>query len=123
MKRFKTISLAAVVAAALMGCATGGAGNRPLVDERTLNARIVHGVTTRADILAAFGTASVVNFNSGYEVWFYKDTAGAPRFLRYVPLVGLGAGAIPDRKRELVILFGPDGVARKSRLLVQNAGR
>lgn len=123
MKRFKTISLAAVVAAALMGCATGGAGNRPLVDERTLNARIVHGVTTRADILAAFGTASVVNFNSGYEVWIYKDTTGAPRFLRYVSLVGLGAGAIPDRKRELVILFGPDGVARKSRLLVQNAGR
>ena len=121
MTTFKTVSLAAVMAAALTGCAMSGAENRPLIDERTLNARIVHGATTRADIFAAFGTASIVNFDSGYEVWIYKDTTGAPRLLRYVPVVGLGAGLIPDRKRELVILFGPDGVVRKSRLLVQNA--
>lgn len=121
MKIFKILGLAALLVAALTGCATNAPANRPLIDERTLEARITQGVTTRADILATFGIATVVAFNSGYEVWIYKDATGAPRFLRYVPVVGLGAGLIADRKRELVILFGPDGVVRKSRFVVEDA--
>ena len=123
MNTFKTITLGTVLAAALGACAAPGAGSAPPIDERILASRLIPGATTRTEILAAFGSASVVKFDSGYEVWIYRDRAGAPRLLRYVPVVGLGAGLIPDRKRELVILFGPDGVVRKSRLLVLNAER
>ena len=59
------------------------------------------GKRTKADIRAALGQAVVIDFDSGYEVWVYreklKDKARPPA-------------------RELVILFGPSGALAKMRV-------
>lgn len=61
--------------------------------------RVVAGQSRKADVMAALGPASVVRFDSGYEVWAYR--AKAER--------GLSA-------EELVILFEPSGVVKKARV-------
>lgn len=64
-------------------------------------ARIVPGLSTKAEIAAAFGRATVVHFDSGYEVWVYQAKEGGR------------AGREPD---ELVVLFAPSGVVKKTRV-------
>ena len=56
---------------------------------------------TTAQMRAALGPATTVRFDSGYQVWRYQYPKAKPE----------------DGKRaEFVILFGPDGMARKARL-------
>jgi len=98
----------------LAGCA-GPAGlwfgrvdTVPLFHEKTLSVQdardaIAPGRSTQAEILAALGKATVVKFDSGYEVWVYRGNI---------------AGSRPGDKTEFVILFGPDGVLKKVRVRV-----
>ncbi len=61
---------------------------------------IVTGKSTQADVMAALGPATVVRFDSAYEVWVYRgktSKAEAP-------------GA------EFVILFAPSGIVKKTRI-------
>ena len=51
------------------------------------------GRSTKADVRAALGEGTVVNFDSGYEVWVYRQ----PR-------------------EELVLLFEPSGILSKTRV-------
>ncbi len=53
---------------------------------------------------AALGAASVIRFDSGYQVWRYRYPSLAP------------AKNGEPRYADFVILFGPDGMARKARL-------
>ena len=61
---------------------------------------ITAGKSTKADVMAALGAATVISFDSGYEVWVYRAKSREPA----------------EAKAEFVILFGPDGVVRKTRL-------
>lgn len=67
--------------------------------ERSRN-RLVVG-STKADVIAALGTAQVIPFDSGYEVWLYRI---AP------------PGKPASGKTELVVLFSPAGLVSKSRV-------
>lgn len=58
------------------------------------------GKSTRADVRAALGEATVVDFDSGHEVWVYRES---PR-----------AATAPPR--ELVLLFDPSGVLSRTRV-------
>lgn len=60
---------------------------------------------TTAQMRAALGPATTVRFDSGYQVWRYQYPTSSPE---KKPEGGKHA--------EFVILFGPDGVARKARL-------
>jgi hypothetical protein len=51
------------------------------------------GRSTKADVRAALGEAVVVDFDSGYEVWVYRE-----------------------RRAELVFLFAPSGILTKTRV-------
>lgn len=62
---------------------------------------------TTAQMRAALGPATTVRFDSGYQVWRYRYPTAKPKEKLED---GKPAGA------EFVILFGPDGVARKARL-------
>ena len=61
---------------------------------------IATGIATKADVMAALGSATVVKFDSGFEVWVYRaksaETAAA--------------------KAEFVILFAPSGIVKKTRI-------
>lgn len=62
---------------------------------------IVPGQTTRAELGATLGRATVVRFDSGWEVWVYRWP---------------GADATPRTATELVALLEPSGVVRKVRV-------
>ncbi|MBC7435293.1 MAG: hypothetical protein H7332_04400 [Bdellovibrionales bacterium] len=60
----------------------------------------VPGRATKADIAAALGPAGVVRFDSGYEIWVYRERPAQPN----------------ADSAELVILFTPAGVVQKARV-------
>jgi hypothetical protein len=59
------------------------------------------GKSTKADVLAALGEATVVDFASGYEVWVYRERAQEKE---------------PAPKAELVLLFAPSGILTRTRV-------
>ena len=61
---------------------------------------ITVGKSSKAEVMAALGTATVINFDSGYEVWVYRAKSRESA----------------EAKAEFVILFSPDGVVSKTRL-------
>jgi hypothetical protein len=64
------------------------------MDDSQASAPVIVGRSTKAEVLAALGKATVVSFDSGFEAWLYKR----------------------GDKSELLILFAPSGVATKSRI-------
>jgi hypothetical protein len=62
---------------------------------------IAVGKSTKADVRAALGAAVVVDFESGYEVWVYRER-------------------LPEKAKppatELVLLFEPAGILAKTRI-------
>lgn len=59
------------------------------------------GKSRKADVRAALGEATVIDFESGYEVWVYRER------LR---------DKAPPPAPELVLLFAPSGVLAKARV-------
>ena len=106
-----------LLAAALTGCATttGNGAVTTLTQDRAAQA-IVIGKSTRADISAAFGTASVTQFPNGYELWLYQ--VGYSKMVDSMPYVNLLVSSA-DNKRELSILFDKTGVVKKYQLMDQ----
>lgn len=94
------------------GCAGSGGysaieSDGPILRDKTMSVEraqssLVIGQTTKADTLAALGPATVITFDSGYEVWAYRT---APT-----------RSSSRDANAELVILFAPAGVVHKSRI-------
>jgi hypothetical protein len=62
---------------------------------------IVIGKSSKAEVMAAFGPATKIPFDSGFEVWVYRWP---------------GAQKTNRAATELVILFEPSGVVKKSRV-------
>ena len=59
------------------------------------------GKSTKADVRAALGEATVVDFASGYEVWVYRERAQEKELAP---------------KAELVLLFTPSGILTRTRV-------
>lgn len=76
----------------LWGCAS----QEPAPVARDL-AALAAGKTTKGEFLAALGGAEVIEFDSGYEVWVYREKPPAPH-------------------TELVLLFEPSGVLSRKRV-------
>jgi len=62
---------------------------------------IAIGKSTKADVKAALGQATVIPFESGFEVWVYRWP---------------GAQKTKRAATELVVLFEPSGVVKKTRV-------
>ena len=83
-----------------------GAGNDappfsdPAMSMQSASDSITIGKSSKADVMAILGLATVMNFESGYEVWVYRAKSREPG----------------EMKAEFVILFSPDGLIRKTRL-------
>jgi len=75
---------------------------------RDAQAAVMIGKSSKADVEAALGKALVVSFDSGYEVWIYRERSAA---------AGLGLFGQPTQERpELVLLFEPAGTLKKTRV-------
>jgi outer membrane protein assembly factor BamE (lipoprotein component of BamABCDE complex) len=82
-----------------------------IASARDAQAAVVVGKSTKSEVAAALGPAIVATFDSGYEVWVYREESAVRRFM--------GLFGQPTReKAELVILFEPSGVVAKSRVRV-----
>jgi hypothetical protein len=88
----------ALLACALAGCATAPAPAGTAVPAARLDAAVVPGQTTRAQMLAALGPTKFVHFDSGYEVWLYQSPADGGRFAEFVVLVD-PAGMVRKTRR------------------------
>lgn len=64
---------------------------------------VATGTTTKAEALAALGPATVVKFDSGFEIWVYREKGSKPEV----------------SPAELVILFTPEGIVSKKRIRPQ----
>lgn len=94
--------LALICIVLLSGCAVSRAPQKPpplgpgeIVSARAAEDALTIGKTTKADVRAALGEATVLDFASGYEVWAYREKP---------------PGA------ELVLLFEPSGILAKTRV-------
>jgi hypothetical protein len=76
----------------LWGCAS----QEPTPAPRDL-AALAAGKTTKSEFLAALGEGEVIEFDSGYEVWVYREKPPAPH-------------------TELILLFDPAGTLAKTRV-------
>ena len=74
--------------------------SNPTLSMQSASDSIAVGKSSKADVIATLGTATVINFDSGYEVWVYRAKSREPA----------------NTKAELVILFSPNGVAKRTRL-------
>ena len=111
---FKTAISVALVCLGLAGCAglstvskaqeSAPAFRDPAMSIESANAAVAIGTSTRAEVLAALGPGTVVKFDSGFEVWVYR---GKPP--------GTASNA-PAKPAELVILFSPSGIVKKTRI-------
>ena len=108
------LGIAAVVAGLCVGCAgtgmldasTPGAGSvrTPAGESLTPQAamqRLAPGKSTQADVLAALGPATVIPFDSGWQVWVYRWP---------------GREKTARAATELVVLFEPSGLVSKARI-------
>ncbi|MDB5929046.1 MAG: hypothetical protein JWR60_753 [Polaromonas sp.] len=106
------LALALLACHWLAGCAGPGgllapSGKAPAFRDPALSMQsaqqiVVPGKSTQADVLAALGRATVVRFDSGFEVWVYRDRPAR--------------SADSRASAEFVILFTPSGVAKKTRI-------
>ena len=97
----------AVLALAVLlgGCAAlqPGLPDKPMFRDTRTNvataaAQVVPGRTTKAELAAALGEPETLKFDGGLEVWLYRTRP------------------VRTTQPELLVLFGPDGVARKVRV-------
>ena len=72
----------------------------PGLSMQAANEAVTIGKSSQQDVMAALGPATVVRFDSGYEVWVYRRN----------PLRSEPANA------EFVILFTPSGIVKKTRI-------
>ena len=130
MKPLFHAGLAFAFCACVGGCAVPGASpvSNGAVAANTISARdardtIIVGKSTKAGVLAALGKATVVSFDSGFEVWVYRitgegitgETAARANWVERM----LRAGSAKDAARgkaEFVVLFAPSGVVAKTRI-------
>ena len=117
--RMTLIFCRSIICASCMGlaaCAAPGLFNNgaeappfsnPTISMQNASDTVTVGKTSKADVLASLGLATVINFDSGFEVWVYRARSRE----------------LAEAKAELVILFGMDGVVKKTRLRPANLVR
>ncbi len=90
------LPLLGLTALLLAACASNPAPPGAQAEAARLAEVVVPGQATRQSVLAALGPTRSISFDSGYQSWLYQIPLGGARYA------------------EFVILFGPDGVVRKT---------
>lgn len=89
----------ALLIALLAGCATAPAPPGTAIPAARLEAAIVPGQTTRAQMLTALGPTRFIHFDSGYETWLYQAPADGGRLEEFVVLVDPAGIVLKLRRR------------------------
>ena len=81
--------------------------SNPVLSMQSASDSIIIGKSSKADVMTALGAATVINFDSGFEVWVYRAKSREPA----------------EAKAEFVILYSPNGIVKKTRLRPSSAIR
>ena len=81
--------------------------SNPALSMQGASDSIAIGKSSKAEVMTALGAATVINFDSGYEVWVYRAKSRGPA----------------EAKAEFAILFSPNGIVKKTRLRPAYAAR
>ena len=91
-------------ACAALGVFSNGADkppfSNPTLSMQNASDSVVAGTTSKADVVAALGPATMISFDSGYEVWVYRAKSRGSA----------------ENTAEFVVLFTPDGVVKRTRI-------
>lgn len=120
MARWRTLFVATALTSALWlaGCASAFRTAKPALPPfrdpsmslQAASDTMALGKTTKAEALATLGPATVVKFDSGFEVWVYRSYQAS-------------RAKSPDADTppaEFVVLFTPQGIVTKTRIRPQN---
>lgn len=105
-----------LICAGLTACTTVGNGRARDLQPAEATELLRPGSTTRADAERLLGAGTELRLDSGWATTRYVYRNGLPRFLDFVPILGLATSAIQTPETELVLLFDPQGVLRKLKL-------
>lgn len=115
---FALAALMALTSTLLGACTTVGNGRMRELDAPQAASQLQPGQTSREDAERLLGRGRILRFEpSGWETWHYLDKQGLPKFIDYLPAVGLVSSSIESGSRELVLLFDAQGRLRKYSLL------
>jgi outer membrane murein-binding lipoprotein Lpp len=119
MARVRILLVASALAGALLlaGCASAFRTSKPELPPfrdasmslQAASDAVTLGKTTKAEALATLGPATVVKFDSGFEVWVYRSN----------PTDRARSPAAEVAPAEFVILFAPNGIVSKTRIRPQ----
>jgi len=110
MKRF----LAVFAAFLLVSCATMGNDSLRNQTPESIASIITEGVTTQAEVEAAFGIPIQTTFTDARnEVWKYTLTHTTPTAQSFIPVVGVLSSGATGTQKELTILFDDKLVVQK----------
>lgn len=110
MKKFV---LAAMVAAALVGCASSGNQQLKNETETSVQNKIREGTTTKAEVKSFFGSPDAVSYtDGGNEIWKYAFAKVKVNGTTFIPFYGLFHNGTNGTKKELTILFKDDTVQK-----------
>jgi hypothetical protein len=105
-----------VLCAGLASCTTAGNGRMMTLQPSEAGQLLQPGKTTRAEAEHLLGAGTVLRFDSGWSTTHYVYRDWPPRFLDFVPVVGLVSSAMDTSETELVLLFDEQGLLRKFKL-------
>jgi hypothetical protein len=103
VRRLTVIACACISGCALLQPSPPTAPLRPgqILSAQAAKDAVAVGKSTKAEIRAAIGEALVIDFDSGYAVWVYRERLRAKA---------------PPPPTEVVLLFAPSGILAKTRI-------
>lgn len=111
LRDFRILALAAALLV-MCGCYSGGNYALDKADEESIAKTLVKGVTTRQEVLSAYGNPLSKSPTADGETWLYQYTEGRARATALIP----GAGLITDTSKydmkQLTILFNQSGTVQ-----------
>lgn len=113
--------IAAITAIALLsalllsaGCASVGNEKLKAESEQSIQAKIVEGRTTKAEVRAQFGSPLKTSFtDGGMEIWNYEFSTLSTDAVSFIPVVSMFGSSASGTRKELVVMFDRAGVVQR----------
>ena len=105
---------AALLTAALAGCASGGNEVLRSQDANAVDRHIIDGKTTRSEVERTYGPPNATSFaNAQNDIWIYRWVRSTAKAENFIPYVGAFVGGRDIQQKELVILFNEQNVVAR----------
>jgi outer membrane protein assembly factor BamE (lipoprotein component of BamABCDE complex) len=108
------VAAAALLTAALAGCASGGNDVLRSQDANAVDQNIIDGKTTRSEVQRIYGPPNATSFaNAQTDIWIYRWVRSTAKAENFIPYVGAFVGGRDVQQKELVILFNDQNVVAR----------